>query len=82
MIDVFALSLLIGLESEVVDDERIDRGEREHLRVARVVESTLLERAKHLVSTDKTHVVAVSARDVTERLVTSRSADLAGCYST
>ena len=68
LIDVLALLLTHRLEGEVVDDEQIDRGERDHLRIARVVESTLFERAKHLVGTSKTHVVAVSASDVTESL--------------
>src|ERR1700690_3909611 len=34
LIDVFAFLLTHRLESEVVDDEKIDRGERDHLGVA------------------------------------------------
>src|SRR6516165_6992080 len=66
LVDVFALLFAHGIEREVIDDEQVDRGERDDLDIARIVESALLERAQHLVSASKAYVIAVTASDVAE----------------
>src|SRR5712691_343622 len=68
LVDVLALLLSHRLEREVIEDEKVDRGERDHFCFARVIQSTLSKPPQHVVAPCEAHVVAVTASDVTESL--------------
>jgi hypothetical protein len=66
LVDVLALFLAHGSEREIVQDEQVDGGERDHDGVTRVVEAGLVKALERLVGACEGDVVAVAAGDVSE----------------